>query len=70
MGVPGATLVTAALWSLLHLTEPWFSVALIFVMGLVFGFLMWRFGSIRVTIACHALWNGAYSLMMFAGVGS
>lgn len=66
LGVAGATLVTAALWALMHATEPWLSVGLIFVMGLAFGYLMYRFGSLWVTIACHGAWNGIYALILFA----
>ncbi len=64
-GFSGATLVTSALWSLLHITEPWLAMGIIFVMGLVLGALLIRFGSVWVTIACHAVWNGLYSLFIF-----
>ena len=66
LGVSGTTLVTA-LWSLLHVTEPWLSIGVIFVMGLVFGWMMYRFGSLWVTIVCHGIWNGIYGLIIFAG---
>jgi membrane protease YdiL (CAAX protease family) len=63
-GYSGATLITSALWSMLHLTEPWLAVGLIFMMGLALGALLIRFGSLWVTIACHGIWNGAYSLII------
>ncbi len=66
----GTALVTSALWAGLHLSEPWFSVGLIFVMGLVFGWMMYRFGSLWVTIACHAVWNTSYALLIFFAVGT
>lgn len=69
LGVAGATLVTATLWSLLHVTEPWLSIGLIFVMGLIFGWMMYRFGSLWVTIICHAVWNGFYALLIFFQMG-
>ncbi len=69
LGVSGATLLTAALWSLLHVSEPWLSIGLIFVMGLAFGWMMYRFGSLWVPIACHSAWNGIYGLVVFAGLG-
>lgn len=69
LGFVGTSAVTSACWALLHFTEPWFSVAIIFVMGLAFGFLMWRFGSLWVTIVCHAVWNGIYAMMMFSSAG-
>jgi membrane protease YdiL (CAAX protease family) len=64
-GLSGATLITAALWSLMHVTEPWFAVGVIFLMGLVLGCLLIRFGSLWVTMACHAIWNASYALLIF-----
>lgn len=69
LGVAGATVLTSALWALLHVTEPWLSIGLIFVMGLVLGFLMYRFGSLWVAMVCHGAWNGIYALMIFGGAG-
>lgn len=69
VGVAGATLVTSAAWAMLHISEPWLSVGLIFVMGLVLGWLMYRFRSLWVVIACHGAWNAFYSLIVFAGLG-
>lgn len=70
IGALGATLITSALWASLHATEPWLSVGLIFAMGLVFGFLLVRFGSLWVTIACHAAWNAVYSFAVFGSMQS
>ena len=67
-GYSGATLISSALWSLLHMTEPWFAVGIIFMMGLVLGALLIRFGSLWVTIACHAIWNGLYSLVILGSL--
>jgi uncharacterized protein len=64
-GFSGAILVTSILWSLMHFSEPWLAVAVIFLMGLVLGALLIRFGSLWVTMACHAVWNGAYALLIF-----
>ena len=69
LGVAGTTLVTASLWALMHVTEPWLSIGLIFVMGLIFGWMMYRFGSLWVTIAAHGLWNGFYALLIFFNLG-
>ncbi len=70
IGAVGATLITSAIWALLHATEPWLSVGLIFMMGLAFGFLLVRFGSLWVTIACHAAWNAIYSFVIFGSMQS
>ena len=64
-GYSGATLITSALWSLMHVTEPWLAVGIIFMMGLALGALLIRFGSLWVTIACHGIWNGMYALIIF-----
>jgi membrane protease YdiL (CAAX protease family) len=70
LGRSGAVLVTTALWSLMHLTEPWLNVGMIFVMGLVLGWLLLRFGSLYLTMARHGAWNGVYSLVIFGSQGS
>ena len=69
LGIAGTTLLTSLLWALLHVSEPWLSIGLIFVMGLIFGYLMYRFGSLWVTIAAHGLWNGFYALLIFSQLG-
>lgn len=69
LGVPGATVVTSLLWALLHNSEPWLSIGLIFIMGLVFGWMMYRFGSLWLTMACHGTWNSIFALAIFANTG-
>ena len=57
-GFSGATVLTAAGWSMLHYPAGnLFLVAMIFMMGLLLGWLLYRFGSLLLTIACHAAWN-------------
>ena len=70
LGVSGTTVVTSASWALLHATEPWLSVGVIFILGLAFGWMMYRFGSIWVPIVCHGVWNGTYALIIFFGQGA
>jgi uncharacterized protein len=63
-GKSGAVLVSSASWAMLHkLAAPWMFVGLLFMMGIVLGVLLLRFGSIWVTIICHAVWN---SLTVFS----
>jgi membrane protease YdiL (CAAX protease family) len=64
LGKPGTVLVTSFMWAMMHITEPWLSVLLISVMGLALGWLLLRFGSLWVTIICHGLWNGIFSVMV------
>ena len=67
VGRTGAVIITSALWSLAHAgPAPWINVGLIFVMGLVLGVLLLRFGSLWVTIACHTAWNAMTALAIFA----
>jgi uncharacterized protein len=70
LGVSGTIVVTSALWALMHMSEPWLSVGMIFIMGLAFGWMLYRFGSLWLTIACHAAWNAFYSLVIFLTIGS
>ena len=70
MGTIGAAIVTSAGWALLHATEPWFTVVVIFVMGLTLSFLLVRFGSLWITIICHALWNAVFSLVALVSAQS
>lgn len=58
LGLSGASLVTSALWAGTHApTQPLHIVGLLFLMGLLLCWLLVRFGSLWVPIACHAAWN-------------
>jgi uncharacterized protein len=65
IGAPGAAVITSALWSGIHITQPLPIIGLLFLMGLVFSWLLVRFGSLWVTIACHASWNAISSVTLF-----
>lgn len=71
VGGTGTVLITAALWAAAHLGAAPIAFALtIFVMGILLGILMLRFGSLWVTIACHTAWNFVATLELFrAGAG-
>jgi uncharacterized protein len=71
VGRIGAVLITSALWALVHRLSPapWLFVGVLFIMGIVLGVLLLRFGSLWVTIACHVVWNAVSSIAIF-GVGS
>lgn len=68
-GKTGAVILTAAMWAVIHgATAPWLFVGIIFIMGLILGVLLLRFGSLWVTIVCHCVWNALTSLSIFGGV--
>jgi uncharacterized protein len=65
-GKVGAVVITSAVWAVVHAaTAPWLFVFIIFMMGLLLGVLLLRFGSLWVTIACHALWNSLTVVSIF-----
>jgi uncharacterized protein len=65
LGAIGTLVVTSAVWAVIHVTQPWINIALIFFMGLVLGGLLLRFGSIWVPVACHCVWNLLTTVMLF-----
>jgi membrane protease YdiL (CAAX protease family) len=66
LGVGGASLLTSALWAIIHgFTQPLPIVGLLFVMGLALCWLLVRFGSLWVTIACHAAWNAMSAFFLY-----
>jgi len=70
LGFSGTSVLTSLAWALMHFSEPWLSIAMIFVMGLIFGLMLYRFGSLWVTIACHGAWNLGYALIVYATLQS
>jgi uncharacterized protein len=67
-GKTGAVVLSAATWALVHaFAAPWLFVFIIFIMGLALGWLLLRFGSLTVTIVCHACWNLFSSFAIFGG---
>jgi uncharacterized protein len=70
VGKTGAVVLTAAAWALIHgASAPWLFVSMIFLMGLVLGVLLLRFGSLWVTILVHAAWNAMTTLGIFGTIG-
>jgi uncharacterized protein len=68
-GQTGAVVFSAAAWAVIHSgSAPWLFVFVIFLMGLILGVLLLRFGSLWVTIAVHAAWNAFSSLAIFGNV--
>ena len=57
IGPIGAVIITSVIWSLLHTQYDLYAMVVIFIGGLLLGFVRLRTNSIYTTIAMHALWN-------------
>ncbi len=58
----GAILLSSLVWTLLHLQYDWFFLSEVFSIGLLFGYLRYRFDSTWLTIVLHGLNNLAATL--------
>jgi membrane protease YdiL (CAAX protease family) len=67
LGFAGAALLSTAAWTVLHGYSP-IGLADVFASGLLFCWLLWRTGSLRVVIFCHAVYNGAIVLALHLSV--
>ena len=57
LGFWGGALVTTGLWTALHIGYTVLGILEVFTIGLFLSWLLWRTGSLRVAILCHALNN-------------
>ncbi|HEX3486412.1 MAG TPA: CPBP family intramembrane glutamic endopeptidase [Micropepsaceae bacterium] len=57
-GVWPTIVITAALWSIIHVQYEWFFIGEIFALGLLFGWLRAWSGSLLLTFGLHAMVNG------------
>jgi uncharacterized protein len=55
--VPGAILLSSAVWTMLHLQYDWFFLGEVFSIGLVLGYMRYRSQSLWLTILLHGLNN-------------
>jgi hypothetical protein len=63
LGFVAAAVISSALWAALHAGYTLIGLVEVFIIGLFFSWLVWRTGSVRVAIFCHALYN---SLILLA----
>jgi CAAX protease family protein len=63
-GFAGAALVSTTLWTALHAGYSLIGIAEVFTIGLFFSWMLWRTGSLRVPIFCHALYNSLIVCML------
>lgn len=64
LGLTGAAILTAAPFALAHIGYSFIGMVQVFVIGLVFSWMLIRTGSLRVTMACHALYNTLLGLAL------
>jgi membrane protease YdiL (CAAX protease family) len=57
LGVSGATILTSAAWAAMHVQYDAFTLAQIFFIGLLLGWIRWASGSTLLTIVLHMLAN-------------
>ena len=57
-------LISTALWTALHAGYSAVGIVEVFLIGLFFSWLLWRTGSLRVAIFCHALYNSLIVLVL------
>ena len=62
IGYWGGAIITSAGWTALHWNYSIVSLIEVFLIGLFFCFVLWRTGSLWVTIICH----GAYNLALLS----
>ena len=57
IGTAGAIVLTAIMWTMLHLQYEVAGMSIIFTLGIVLGFVRYKTGSLWTVILIHALWN-------------
>jgi hypothetical protein len=64
IGFVGAGLLTTASWTALHAGYSAFGMFEVGVIGLYLSWLLWRTGSLRVTMFCHGVYNALMTLLI------
>lgn len=62
IGFVGGAAISIVLWTALHAGYSVVGMLEVVLIGVVFSFILWRSGSLRVSLVCHALYNGALAL--------
>ena len=68
LGFVGAAIISSLAWAALHAGYSIQGLGIIFVMGLGLSYILWRTGSLRVTMLCHGLYNGLAFLIALTQV--
>lgn len=64
LGVLGAALITTTAWTSLHAGYSVYGLVEVFAVGLLFSWLLWKTGSLRVPLLCHAAYNSSIILAL------
>lgn len=65
---PGAIVVCAFLWAVIHLQYDAYQMSLIFVSGLLLGYARWKTRSLLTPVAMHALQNLAATVQLLVSL--
>src|SRR5882757_8240982 len=65
LGTAGAILLSSLVWTALHLQYDWFFFSEVFSIGLLLGYLRYRFNSTWLTVVVHGLNNSAAVVQTF-----
>jgi len=60
--IPGAIILSSAVWTLMHLQYDWFFLGEVFSIGLLLGYLRYRGNSTWLTVVIHGLNNLAATI--------
>jgi uncharacterized protein len=64
LGFAGAALISTTIWAAMHAGYSVVGLVEVFLIGLLFSWLLWKTGSVRVAIFCHALYNSLIVLIL------
>ena len=57
LGVTGTIIITALIWSVLHLQYDLYGMGTILVLGIVLGYVRFKTGSLWGSLVIHSFWN-------------
>ena len=64
LGFAGGAIIATIIWAALHAGYTVVGLIEVALIGGIFSYALWRTGSLRVTLACHALYNSALALFV------
>lgn len=64
LGFPLAAVLTTLAWTVLHLSYSVAGLLEVFIVGLLFCWMMWRYGSLWLPMVLHALYNSSQMIVL------